>query len=98
MKHNYRIEVGKIIMEIVYIYVTFCPKCIRIRKWLKELSETHPEIVVKKYNIATNRQKGKEYKIKTIPTLIVGDVMLGGSIKKEDYDAALEKLLKNDKS
>ncbi|MHA1125974.1 MAG: thioredoxin family protein [Candidatus Heimdallarchaeota archaeon] len=81
-------------MEIIFITAPLCPKCIRIRRWLKELSETHPEIVVKKYNIVTNRQKAKEYKIKTIPTLIVGDVMLGGLIKKEEYDAALEKLLK----
>jgi len=85
-------------MEIVFITAPICPKCVRIRKWLKELAETHPEIVVKKYSIVFDYKKAKEYKIKTIPALIVGDIMLGGLIQKEEYDAALEKLLKNNKS
>ncbi|MHA1186645.1 MAG: glutaredoxin family protein [Candidatus Heimdallarchaeota archaeon] len=85
-------------MEIVFITAPICPKCVRIRRWLRKLKETHPEIVVKKYSIVSDNKKAKEYKIKTIPTLIVGDVMLGGLIKKEEYDAALEKLLKNIKS
>jgi len=76
------------------VCVPLCPKCVRIRRWLKELNEIHPEIVLKKYNLVTNRQKGKEHKIKTIPTLIIGDVKLGGLIQKEEFDAALEKLLK----
>ena len=81
-------------MEIIYIYAPICPKCVRIRRWLKDLTVTHPEIEIKRYNIVTNREKAKEYKIRTIPTLIVGDIMLDGLIKKEEYDAALEKLIK----
>ena len=78
--------------EIIFILAPICPKCVRIKRWLKELGKTNPEIEITRYNIATQFKEVKKFKIKTIPTLIIGDVMLGGWIKEEEFRAALEKL------
>jgi hypothetical protein len=61
---------------------------------MNELKETHPTVEIKKYNLITNKEKRKEHNIKTIPTLIIGEDILGGLIKKEEYQAALNKFLK----
>ena len=78
--------------EIIFILAPICPQCVRIKRWLKELGKTNPEIKISRYNIATQFKEAKKFKIKTIPTLIIGDIMLGGWIKEEEYRAALEKL------
>ncbi len=78
--------------EIIFVRVPLCPKCVRIKRWLKELEETNPEIKISTYNIATQYKEVKEFKIKTIPTLIIGEKMLGGWIDEEEFRAALENL------
>ncbi len=78
--------------EIIFILAPICPKCVRIKRWLKELEKTNPEIKISRCNIATQFKEVKKFKIKTIPTLIIGDIMLGGWIKEEEFRAALEKL------
>jgi hypothetical protein len=45
-----------------------------------------------KYNIATQSREVKKYKIKTIPTLIIGEQRLDGWIKEEEFISALKKL------
>ncbi|NHK31367.1 MAG: thioredoxin family protein [Asgard group archaeon] len=78
--------------EIIYIYAPLCPKCVRIRRWLKELPKSNPEIKIIKFNMATQFREVKKYKIKTIPTLIIGEQRLDGWIKEEEFITALEKL------
>lgn len=81
------------IKEIVFIAAPLCPKCVRIKKWLKEIEQTKPEISIKRYNIAFDFKEVREkYTIKTIPTLIVGEQAFGGWIKEEEFREALEKL------
>jgi len=78
--------------EIIFVSAPFCPKCVRIKKWLKEIEETRTDIEITRLNIAFEFKKVKKYNIKTIPTLIVGETMLGGWIKEEDFLEALEKI------
>ena len=78
--------------EIIYVSAPLCPKCIRINRWLKELRKTNPEINIVKLNIAVKAKEVKPLKIKTIPTLIIGEERLDGWIKEEEFQAALEKL------
>ncbi|NHJ39289.1 MAG: thioredoxin family protein [Asgard group archaeon] len=78
--------------EIIYIYAPLCPKCIRIKKWLKDLPQSDPEIKITKYNMATQFREVKKYNIKTIPTLIIGEQRLDGWIKEEEFKDAIEKL------
>ncbi|MBN1330065.1 MAG: thioredoxin family protein [Candidatus Heimdallarchaeota archaeon] len=78
--------------EIIFISAPLCPKCVRVKRWLSELESTNPEINIVKLNIVTNTKETKQYQIKTIPTLIVGDVRLGGWIKEEEFQEALKKL------
>jgi thiol-disulfide isomerase/thioredoxin len=78
--------------EIIYIYAPLCPKCVRIRKWLKGIQQNNPEIKIVKYNMATQFREVKKYKIKTIPTLIIGEQRLDGWIKEEEFISALKKL------
>ncbi|NHJ48756.1 MAG: thioredoxin family protein [Asgard group archaeon] len=78
--------------EIIYIYAPLCPKCVRIRKWLKELGRTNPEIQVTKYNMATQFREVKKYNIRTIPTLIIGEIRLDSWIKEEEYINAIKQL------
>ena len=79
--------------EIVFIAAPLCPKCVRIKKWLKEVEETQPDILIKRYNIAFDFKEVREkYTIKTIPTLIVGEHIFSGWIKEEEFREALEKL------
>jgi glutaredoxin len=78
--------------EIIFVLAPICPKCVRIKRWLRELEKTSPEIKISRYNIATQYKEVKKFKIKTIPTLIIGETMLGGWIKEEEFRAALEKL------
>lgn len=78
--------------EIIYIYAPLCPKCVRIRKWLKVLPQTNPEIKITKFNMVTQFREVKKYKIKTIPTLIIGEQRLNGWIKEEEFISALKKL------
>ncbi len=83
------IEVTK---EIVFVSAPLCPKCIRIKRWLKEVEENQPKIKITRLNIALKAKEVKKYKIKTIPTVIVGETMLGGWIQEEEFKAALEKI------
>lgn len=78
--------------EIVFVAAPFCPKCVRIKRWLKDIEENQPDIKITRFNIAFDMKKVKKYKIKTIPTLIVGESMMGGWIKEEEFRAALEKI------
>ncbi|MFW9922589.1 MAG: glutaredoxin family protein [Candidatus Thorarchaeota archaeon] len=78
--------------EITFIAVPLCPKCVRIKKWLKELENTNPEIKINRMNIATDFKEVKKFNIKTIPTLIIGEEILGGWIQEEEFKKALEKL------
>ena len=78
--------------EIIYVSAPLCPKCIRINRWLKELRKTNPEINIVKLNIAVKAKEVKPLKIKTIPTLIIGEERLDGWIKEEEFQAALKKL------
>ena len=78
--------------EIIYVSAPFCPKCVRINRWLKELKKTNPEINIIKLNIALKMKEVKPLKIKTIPTLIIGEERLDGWIKEEEFQAAIEKL------
>ncbi len=82
----------KLSKEIIFISAPLCAKCIRIKRWLKEVKENHPEIEITKLNIAFKAKEVKKYNIKTIPTVIVGKTMLGGWIKEEEFKAALEKM------
>lgn len=70
----------------------FCPKCVRIKRWLRELEKTNPEINISRLNIALKTKEIKPLKIKTIPTLIVGEMRLDGWIKEEEFQEALRKL------
>lgn len=84
------------VKEIVFISAPFCPKCVRVKRWLKELEESQSDITIKRYNMAFDFRKVREkYTIKTIPTLIVGEVMVGGWINEEEYREALKNLEKN---
>ena len=78
--------------EIIFVSVPLCPKCIRIKRWLKELEKTNPEINIIKLNIALKAKEVKPLKIRTIPTLIIGEVRLDGWIKEEEFQEALKKL------
>ena len=77
--------------EIIFVSAPFCPKCVRIKRWLKELSKTNPEVDIIRINIALNAKEARKHKIRTIPSLIVGEEMLDGWIKEEEYRRALEK-------
>lgn len=78
--------------EIIFISAPLCPKCVRIKKWLKEIEETQTDIEITRLNIAFEFKKVKKYNIKTIPTLIVGETMLSGWIKEEEFREALEEI------
>jgi len=78
--------------EIIFILAPICPKCVRIKRWLKELEETNPEIKISRYNIVTQFKEVKKFQIRTIPTLIIGEVRLDGWIKEEEFRAALKEL------
>ena len=78
--------------EIIFILAPICPKCVRIKRWLKELEKTHPEIKISRYNIVTQFKEVKKFKIKTIPTLIIGNIRLDSWIKEEEYIEAIKQL------
>jgi predicted DsbA family dithiol-disulfide isomerase len=78
--------------EIIYIFAPLCPKCVRVRKWLKEIEQSKSEIKITRLNMATQFREVKKYKIKTIPTLIIGEERLDGWIKEEQFQDALSKL------
>ena len=82
----------KLTKVIVFVSAPLCPKCIRIKRWLKKVEENQPEITITRLNIAFKAKEVKKYNIKTIPTVIVGETMLGGLIQEEEFKAALEKL------
>ncbi len=78
--------------EIIFVSAPLCPKCVRIKRWLRELEKTNPEINISRLNIALKTKEIKPLKIKTIPTLIVGEMRLDGWIKEEEFQEALRKL------
>ena len=78
--------------EIIFVSAPLCPKCVRINRWLRELNKTNPEINIIKLNIALKMKEVKPLKIKTIPTLIIGEERLDGWIKEEEFLAAVKKL------
>jgi len=79
--------------EIIFVTAPLCPKCVRIKRWLKELEETNPEINIVRLNIASKFKQVKPLKIRTVPTLIVGEERLDGWIKEEEYRATLQQFL-----
>ncbi|HUT81397.1 MAG TPA: thioredoxin family protein [Candidatus Bathyarchaeia archaeon] len=79
--------------EIIFISLPLCPKCVRVKHWLNELESSNPEIKITRLNYATKTKEAKQYKIKNIPTLIIGEVRLDGWIKEEEFQEALKKLL-----
>lgn len=78
--------------EIIFVTAPLCPKCVRIKRWLRELEKTNPEINIIRLNIALKAKEVKPLKIRTIPTLIVGEMRLDGWIKEEEFQEALRKL------
>lgn len=78
--------------EIIFVGAPLCPKCVRIKRWLKEIEETKPEIKIKRFNIAFDFGKVKQFNLKTIPSVIVGNKQLGGWIKEEEFWSAVEQL------
>ncbi|MGC9778821.1 MAG: hypothetical protein HZR80_06220 [Candidatus Heimdallarchaeota archaeon] len=78
--------------EIIFVSAPLCPKCVRIKRWLRELEKTNPEINISRLNIALKTKEIKPLKIKTIPMLIVGEMRLDGWIKEEEFQEALRKL------
>jgi len=78
---------------ITFISAALCPKCVRVKRWLKNLEKNNPEINIVRLNIATQFREIKQFKIKTIPTVIVGDQRLDGWIKEEVFLEAVKKLL-----
>jgi len=78
--------------EIIFVLAPICPKCVRIKRWLKELEKTNTEIKISRYNIVTQFKEVKKFKIKTIPTLIIGNIRLDSWIKEEEYIEAIKQL------
>ena len=78
--------------EIIFVLAPICPKCVRIKRWLKELEKTNTEIKISRYNIVTQFKEVKKFKIKTIPTLIIGNIRLDSWIKEEEDIEAIKQL------
>ena len=75
-----------IMVEIVFYHSKICPRCIRVRKILKDLEKENPEIKIKRIGAISHFLKRDLY---TLPALQIDDTILYGK------DITRENILKN---
>ena len=56
---------------LVDFYATWCGPCKMIAPLLEEIAEEHPEYVIAKVNVDSEPELAREYKVFSIPTLVV---------------------------
>jgi protein-disulfide isomerase len=79
--------------EIIYFFSTICPKCIQPSRWLKEVTENNNELTLTKYHLLLDIKKVREYNVRNLPTIIIGDTRLEGRISRKEFDSALKKIM-----
>lgn len=71
-KENFKTEVldakGTVVIDF---WAAWCGPCMMLSPLVDEFAENHPEIKVCKLNVDDNQELAMEYKIMSIPTLLV---------------------------
>lgn len=80
---------------ILYFSSPTCGPCERVKRLLEKVNLSFGnKIHIEEINISEHPEKAHEYKVFSIPTLIIGDRRMSASIEKEDVvDAVLQAFL-----
>ncbi len=80
---------------IVYFSSPTCGPCVRVKKLLDMVNLSFGnKITIEEINILERPEKAQEFKVYSIPTLIIGDRRMSVSIEKEEVvDAVLQAFL-----
>ena len=82
--------------KILFFSSEHCAPCVPVEKKLKDvnLRMFGKRLFIEKIDIEKNSKLTKEYKITSVPTIIIGDKRLSISIQEEDIiDAILQGLI-----
>lgn len=80
---------------ILYFSSPTCGPCVRVKKLLEVVNLSFGnKITIEEINIIERPDKAHEYKVFSIPTLIIGDRRMSMSIEKDEVvDALLQAFL-----
>lgn len=79
-------------MELLDFYADWCGPCQMLKPILAEFEEAHPEVKIRRVNIDEDRGLAEQYKIATIPCLVV--VRDGEEVAREVGVIPLKKIEK----
>ena len=79
-------------MELLDFYAEWCGPCQILKPVVDEFIETHPEVKVRRINIDDSRPLAEQYRVATIPCLIV--VKDGEEVAREVGVVSLKKIEK----
>ena len=79
-------------MELLDFYAEWCGPCQMMKPTIDEFIEAHPEAKVRRINIDDSRSLAEEYRVSTIPCLVV--VRDGKEVAREVGVAPLKRIEK----
>jgi thiol-disulfide isomerase/thioredoxin len=62
-------------MRIIYFHSLDCAPCLKMDKALNEIQKTIPDLIIQKANIYQEWELVDQYKVMSLPTLIVPDAI-----------------------
>jgi len=65
-------------LKVEFYRTLLCPRCLLVARELKKLRRQFPHLEIETIEVATNLNRVREAKIRTIPALKVGDATLTG--------------------
>ncbi len=65
-------------MVVEYFKSIVCPRCIPVTRELKKLEKEFPELEIKHIEVLSNMSYSKDNKVRTLPTVKIGDAVIGG--------------------
>ena len=71
-------------LKLELYYSIFCPRCLYAGRSLKKLRKEYPELEIETVEISLNLSRARREKIRTIPTLKMGDDSLSGFLLTPD--------------